>query len=48
MNKENTSKLWEIIKYRKSLELITAVYETLRQYRNIKVPIDKNNSLYHS
>jgi hypothetical protein len=33
---------------RKSLEFVTAVYDSSRQNKNIKLPIDKDNSLYNS
>ena len=33
---------------RKSLEFVTAVYDSSRQNKNIKLPIDKDNPLYHS
>ena len=36
----------KLLNARKYLEFITAVYDSSRQYRNIKLPIDKNNSLY--
>ena len=33
---------------RKSLEFVTAVYDSSRQNKNIKLPIEKNNPLYNS
>ena len=33
---------------RKSLEFVTAVYQSSRQNKNIKLPIEKNNPLYNS
>tara|TARA_Y100000591_G_C21527819_1_gene542612 strand:- start:476 stop:655 length:180 start_codon:yes stop_codon:yes gene_type:complete len=50
MNKENVSKLWKmtILDARKSLEFVTAVYDSTRQNKIIEIPIDKNNSLYSS
>ena len=33
---------------RKSLEFVTAVYDSHRQNKNIKLQIDKDNPLYHS
>ena len=33
---------------RKSLEFITAVYDSSRQNKNISLPIDKNNPIYNS
>ena len=33
---------------RKSLEFVTAVYQSSRQNINIKLPIDKNNPFYNS
>lgn len=33
---------------RKSLEFVTAVYNSSRQNKNIKLPIDKDNPLYQS
>ncbi len=33
---------------RKSLEFVTAVYDSSRQNKNIKLPINKDNPLYHS
>ena len=33
---------------RKSLEFVTAVYESSRKNKNIKLPIDKDNPLYSS
>ena len=33
---------------RKSLEFITAVYDSSRQNKNIKLPINKDNPLYNS
>tara|TARA_B100001093_G_C26708354_1_gene962278 strand:- start:67 stop:1140 length:1074 start_codon:yes stop_codon:yes gene_type:complete len=33
---------------RKSLEFVTAVYDSSRQNKNIKLPIDKENPLYNS
>ena len=33
---------------RKSLEFVTAVYDSSRQEKNINLPINKNNPLYNS
>ena len=33
---------------RKSLEFVTAVYDSYRQNKNIKLPINKDNPLYNS
>ena len=33
---------------RKSLEFVTAVYQSSRQNKNIKLPIEKDNPLYNS
>ena len=33
---------------RRSLEFVTAVYNSSRQNKNIKLPINKDNSLYSS
>jgi hypothetical protein len=33
---------------RKSLEFVTAVYDSSRQGKNISLPINKNNPLYNS
>ena len=33
---------------RKSLEFVTAVYDSSRQNKNIKLPINKDNPLYNS
>ena len=33
---------------RKSLEFVTAVYDSARKNKNIKLPIEKNNPLYNS
>ena len=33
---------------RKSLEFVTAIYDSSRQNKNIKLPVDKDNPLYHS
>ena len=33
---------------RKSLEFVTAVYDSTRQNKNIKLPINKDNPLYNS
>jgi hypothetical protein len=33
---------------RKSLEFVTAVYDSSRQNKNISLPIDKDNPLYNS
>ena len=32
----------------KSLEFVTAVYQSSRQNKNIKLPIEKDNPLYNS
>ena len=37
-----------LVDARKSLEFITAVYDSSRQNRNISLPIDKNNPIYNS
>ena len=33
---------------RRSLEFVTAVYQSSRQNKNIKLPIEKDNPLYNS
>ena len=50
MNKENVSKLWKmtILDARKSLEFVTAVYDSTRQNKIIEIPIDKKNKFYNS
>ena len=37
-----------LIDARKSLEFVTAIYDSSRQNKNIKLPIDKDNPLYNS
>ena len=33
---------------RKSLEFVTAIYDSARENKNVKLPIEKNNPLYNS
>ena len=33
---------------RKSLEFVTAVYDSFRKNKNIKLPLQKDNALYNS
>ena len=49
-NKLDSSKSDEVTLHdaKKSLEFVTAVYESSRQNKNIKLPIEKNSPLYNS
>ena len=44
----STSDEVTLLDARKSLEFVTAVYDSSRQNKNIKLPIDKYNDLYNS
>ena len=44
----NTSDEVTLLDARKSLEFVTAVYQSSRQNINIKLPIDKDNPFYNS
>jgi hypothetical protein len=47
LNGKNSDEV-TLLDARKSLEFVTAVYDSSRQGKNISLPINKNNPLYNS